>query len=191
MLSEIKVRCENNFFDKYGNEKIIVFGEGNEIARLMLIGEAPGKQETLQKRPFVGQAGKNLNEFLEALELKREDIYISNVVKYRPFKVNESKNTVSNRPPKKNEIEECLPYLLEEMDFIKPQIIVTLGNVALKAILGDQKALIGDMHGRLIDLPGGASKLFALYHPASIIYNRALKPVYDADILELKRIIKG
>jgi len=189
MISEIKERCIKSFFDKYGDEKIIVFGEGNEKAKIMLIGEAPGNQETLQKRPFVGQAGKNLNEFLKVLELNREDIYISNVVKYRPFKVNKTKNTISNRPPKREEILECLPFLIEEMDFVEPEIIVTLGNVALKAVLSNQKASIGDKHGKLIELNDRTSRLFPLYHPASIIYNRSLKFAYDEDIIRLKQIL--
>lgn len=186
MLEGLKERCTKSFYDKYGEEKVIVFGEGKADAKLMLIGEAPGKQETLLIKPFVGQAGKNLNEFLQALNINREDIYISNVVKYRPFKINPKSNTISNRPPKKEEIIECMPYLLEEIDIINPIIIVTLGNVALKSVLDDEKATIGALHGTLIDLNNRESKLFPLYHPASIIYNRSLKEVYDNDIKKLK-----
>lgn len=189
MLEVIKEKCIQCFYDKYGDEKIIVFGEGNEKAKIMLIGEAPGKQETLQKRPFVGQAGKNLDEFLQALQLNREDIYISNVVKYRPYKINEKKNTTSNRPPKKDEIKECMPFLLEEIDYISPEIIVTLGNVALKSVLDDNKATIGEFHGQLLNLDNRVSMLFPLYHPASIIYNRSLKAVYDDDIQKLRQIV--
>lgn len=186
MIEGLRDRCIKNFYEKYGEEKIIVFGEGKSDARLMLIGEAPGKQETLLKKPFVGQAGKNLNEFLHSLNINREDIYISNVVKYRPFKINPKSNTISNRPPKKEEIIECMPYLLEEIDIINPLVIVTLGNVALKSVLKDEKATIGALHGTIIDLNKKESKLFPLYHPASIIYNRSLKEVYDNDIKKLK-----
>ncbi len=189
MLEAAKEKCIQCFYDKYGNEKVIVFGEGNGNAKLMLVGEAPGKQETLLKKPFVGQAGKNLNEFLQVLEINREDIYISNVVKYRPYKTNEKKNTTSNRPPKREEIAECMPYLLEEIELIRPAVIVTLGNVALKALVGDDSVTIGNMHGQMIQLENKTSKLYPLYHPASIIYNRSLKEVYNEDINNLKQMI--
>ena len=128
-------------------EKPIVLGEGNtDHPPVMLIGEAPGEQESLQGRPFVGKAGKNLDGFLQVLALRREDIYISNVVKIRPTKVSE-KGRTSNRPPNKEELALFTPYLMEEIQLVQPRMIVTLGNVALKALCGP-KAIIGDMHGR-------------------------------------------
>ena len=172
-------------------EKVLVFGEGqSEHPAIMLIGEAPGEQETLQGRPFVGKAGKNLDGFLDVVGLRREEIYISNVVKLRPSKVSE-KGRVSNRPPNREELALFTPFLYEEILRVQPQIIVTLGNVALKALAGS-KAVIGSMHGapsRVTvqhEKKQGEYALFPLYHPASIIYNRSLQEVYQADLEALK-----
>lgn len=175
-------------------EKPIVLGEGRtEHPPVMLIGEAPGEQESLQGRPFVGKAGKNLDGFLRVLELNREDIYITNVVKIRPTKTSE-KGRISNRPPNREELALFTPYLMEEILLVQPRMIVTLGNVALKALCGG-KAVIGAMHGRSIPITVTHEKhtadfpLFPLYHPASIIYNRSLQEVYDADLLALRTLL--
>lgn len=175
-------------------EKPLVFGEGNsDHPPVMLIGEAPGEQESLQGRPFVGKAGKNLDGFLRVLEMNREDIYISNVVKIRPTKVSE-KGRTSNRPPNKEELALFTPYLMEEILRVQPGMIVTLGNVALKALCGP-RVIIGDMHGKVTEVTvrhekqEGTFKLFPLYHPASIIYNRSLQEVYDADLQVLKGLL--
>jgi DNA polymerase len=163
----------------------IVTGEGNPHARIMLIGEAPGREEVEQKKPFVGKAGKNLSEFLDAIGLKREDIFISNAVKFRPTTVSEY-GSISNRAPTEEEIKTFLPYLLKEIEVIAPEIIVTLGNTPLKALLGDG-AGIGKMHGKLTSFKN--IKLYPLYHPAAIIYNTELKEVYLKDVLNLKNYI--
>ena len=165
----------------------MVYGEGSINADIMLIGEAPGAEETKLRRPFVGKAGKNLDEFLEVIDRKRGDIYISNVVKFRPFKVS-SKGRLSNRAPKRQETELMLPFLLREIEAIAPKVVVTLGNVPLKAVSGQSGLTIGSCHAKLI--PSNALShsfdLFALYHPASIIYNRALSEVYEQDLFVLK-----
>ena len=175
-------------------EKPVVLGEGpDEHPPVMLIGEAPGEQESLQGRPFVGKAGKNLDSFLQTLALKREDIYITNVVKIRPTKISE-KGRVSNRPPNKEELALFTPFLYEEILRVQPGLIVTLGNVALKTLCGP-KAIIGDMHGKVTEgtvrheKQEGKFEVFPLYHPASIIYNRSLQEVYDADLQVLKRLL--
>lgn len=172
-------------------QKTLVFGEGRtDHPPLMLIGEAPGEQETLQGRPFVGKAGKNLDGFLEAVQLKREDIYISNVVKVRPTKIS-PKGSVSNRPPNREELLLFTPYLYEEILLVKPDILVTLGNVALQALLG-KAATIGMLHGRATTASIAHEKqsaefpVFPLYHPASIIYDRSLTEVYWADLQALR-----
>ena len=172
-----------------GMENVLVYGEGPIKPRLMLIGEAPGEQETLLGRPFVGKAGKNLDHFLELARLKREEIYISNVVKYRPTKVGKT-GRLSNRPPTKEEIEVFAPWLLSEIERVEPQMIVTLGNVPLKT-LTDPKATIGEMHGRILAENRANRPLYALYHPASLIYNRALAPVYEEDVLALAQILQS
>lgn len=175
-------------------EKPIVLGEGRTARPpVMLIGEAPGEQEALQCRPFVGKAGKNLDGFLRVLALNREDIYITNVVKIRPTKTSE-KGRISNRPPNREELALFTPYLMEEILLVQPQMIVTLGNVALRALCGS-KAVIGAMHGQSVPITVthekhmGTFSLFPLYHPASIIYNRSLQEVYDADLLALKALL--
>lgn len=177
-------------------EKPIVLGEGRtEHPPVMLIGEAPGEQESLQGRPFVGKAGKNLDGFLRVLELSREDIYITNVVKIRPTKTSE-KGRISNRPPNREELALFTPYLMEEILLVQPRMIVTLGNVALKALCGS-RAIIGAMHGACVPVSVSHEKhtadfpLFPLYHPASIIYNRSLQAVYDADLIALRTLLSA
>ena len=171
-------------------EKALVFGEGNaDHPAIMLIGEAPGEQETLQRRPFVGKAGKNLDGFLAVVGLRREELYITNVVKIRPTKVSE-KGRLSNRPPNREELALFTPYLYEEILLVQPEMIVTLGNVALKALLG-KDAVIGDHHGQVIraQVQGQPFQVFPLYHPASIIYNRSLTEIYQQDLQKLKTVI--
>lgn len=186
IFSNILIEAQN--FGKA--QKDMVFGEGKKNAALMLIGEAPGAEETRLSRPFVGRAGKNLDTFLCVLGICRSDIYITNVVKFRPFVVS-AKGTLSNRPPTKSEIKAMRPYLLQEIEEISPKVIVTLGNVPLKCLLGEYNK-IGDCHA----VPAGACALscrftlFPLYHPASVIYNRELKSVYDNDIKKLKSYLK-
>ena len=175
-------------------EKVLVFGEGNaDHPAIMLIGEAPGEQETLHRRPFVGKAGKNLDGFLQVVGLQREALYITNVVKIRPTKVSE-KGRLSNRPPNKEELALFTPFLMEEIWRVQPRLIVTLGNTPLKALMG-AKAVIGSLHGSMQTATVAHEKqsadfpIFPLYHPASIIYNRALQAVYQADLLALKALL--
>ena len=168
-----------------GRESALVFGEGPQNPRLMLVGEAPGEQETLLGRPFVGKAGKNLDRFLTLAGLSREEIYISNAVKLRPTKVGRT-GRVSNRPPTREEVALFRPWLLREIAEVRPRVIATLGNVPLQA-LTDARQTIGKLHGRMLDVPGLGAPLFALYHPASLIYNRSLEGVYEQDVRELAR----
>ena len=166
-----------------GRENALVFGEGPKHAKLMLIGEAPGEQETLQGRPFVGKAGQNLDHFLALAGFSREEIYISNAVKLRPTKTGKT-GRLSNRPPTKDEIALFRPWLMREIGDVAPRMIATLGNVPLRAVTG--RALsISDVHGRVIDAGETRLPLFALYHPASLIYNRSLTDVYEQDVRAL------
>lgn len=184
----------NILYSKYreqfdGND--IVTGDGNPDSSLLLIGEAPGKDEVAQKRPFVGKAGKNLAQFLEILGLKRNEIYITNAIKHKLSKINPDTGRVSNRPATKKEIEENWEYLIKEISIIDPKYIVTLGNVPLRSVLKDYKASIGQVHGQLnkVVILNKEYELYPLYHPASIIYNAALKEVYIKDIENLRQII--
>jgi DNA polymerase len=168
----------------------MVFGEGLFAAPIMLVGEAPGAEETRQKKPFVGKAGENLNEFLQALDLKRDEIFITNVVKFRPY-VEGKNGRRRNRPPTRQEQAHQALFLMEEIAIIRPSVIVTLGNVALGCLCDEKKAVIGALHGqaRKQGMPPLEYYLFPLYHPASIIYNRALKTVYESDLLALKAFV--
>lgn len=193
IMHDMEARCRKAAGEIWP-EKTVVFGEGNEHhPAVMLIGEAPGEQESLQGRPFVGKAGKNLDQFLDVLQLNRADIRISNVVKIRPTKVS-PKGRMSNRPPTKEEIAFFAPYLYEEILLVQPRMLVTLGNTALHAVVGD--ATIGSCHGQVLQTVIHAGEeeasfsVFPLYHPASIIYNRGLAQVYQDDLLSLRHILE-
>lgn len=171
-----------------GEDKPLVLGEGKaDSPVLMLIGEAPGETEVLKRRPFVGKAGKNLDEFLLLAHLNREDIFVSNVVKIRPTEIGPTGRT-RNRAPNKEELSLFAPWLLKEIAAIRPQALATLGNVPLKA-LTDSKQTVGDCHGQWLASRAGVP-LFALYHPASVIYRRALAPVYEQDVLTLAEALE-
>ena len=161
-----------------GEKKVLVFGEGRVGAPVMLIGEAPGEQESLQGRPFVGKAGKNLDAFLEGVKMDRGALYVTNAVKFRPTKLS-SAGRVVNRPPTQEEVSLFLPWLTREIELVNPRCVVTLGNVPLRALMGRGRT-IGEAHGAFTDLDG--RKLYPMYHPASIIYNPALKALYREDI---------
>lgn len=181
-MEKFRNEMAGHFTEIYeGNARSLVFGEGSFHSRLMMIGEAPGEQETLKGRPFVGKAGKNLDEFLDMSGLKREEIYITNTVKFRPTKRSDAGRLV-NRPPSKEEIALFLPWLKREIALIAPECIATLGNVPLKALAGD-KVVIGDVHGQFLEFEGRT--LYPLYHPASLIYNPSLREVYAEDVKRL------
>ncbi|MEG2627956.1 MAG: uracil-DNA glycosylase [Raoultibacter sp.] len=156
----------------------VVFGVGNPDARVMIIGEAPGKNEDLQGEPFVGAAGKYLNELLEYAGLVREDIFIANVLKCRP---------PANRNPLPEEIEMCAPFLREQTRTIDPDIIVTLGNFSTKFILKTDRGITG-LHGKLYQ--AGKFKVFPIFHPAAAIYDRSKRDALEADFRTLGALLK-
>jgi len=168
------------------DRKVLVHGEGKTGARVMLIGEAPGEQETLQRRPFVGKAGKNLDEFLELAGINRDELYVSNTVKFRPTKISQAGRVV-NRPPTREEVKLFLPWLKREIELVSPEVVVSLGNVPLKALMGG-KVVIGDVHGSFQDAEG--VRLYPMYHPASLIYNPSLRKTYAEDICRLAAWLK-
>ena len=161
-----------------GEKKVLVFGEGDVGAPVVMVGEAPGEQESLQGRPFVGKAGRNLDAFLEGAQMERAALYVTNTVKFRPTKLSAAGRTV-NRPPTQEEVRLFLPWLEKEIEMIGPKCVITLGNVPLKA-LTDRGRTVGESHGRFEDWNGRL--LYPMYHPASVIYNPALKAVYERDI---------
>jgi DNA polymerase len=141
----------------------IVFGVGNAKAELVFIGEGPGHDEDIQGEPFVGRAGKLLTDMIKAMGLRREDVYIANVVKCRP---------PENRVPEKDEVATCSPFLLRQLEVISPKVIVCLGNVAAQNLLGTNKS-ISHFRGQWFDFRG--SRLLATYHPAYLLRNPAAK----------------
>jgi DNA polymerase len=152
----------------------IVFGDGSPRAELMFVGEGPGHDEDVQGLPFVGRAGKLLNQMIEAMGLERSQVYIGNVVKCRP---------PGNRTPEKEEIATCAPFLDRQIAVIRPKVIVCLGNVASQALLGTNKS-ISQFRGQWFDYRG--SKLLATYHPAFLLRNPSAK----ADVwTDLKKVM--
>lgn len=168
-----------------------VYGCGNERAQAILIGEAPGKDEVKNGRPFVGKAGAILEEILNATGIKREQLYITNVVKYRLMQKGNREGSFKNRPATKQEIEISLPWLQKEIEVIKPKLILTLGNVPLKALcmINRSEVLeIGACHAEILKIKICDEEMthIPLYHPASQIYNRSLKAVFDNDFKIVK-----
>lgn len=180
----------HRIISQYPKERIVL-GYGNINSAIMLIGEAPGSKEVELGEPFVGQAGKHFEEFLEILNINREDVYITNTVKYRPTRANPKTGRLSNRTPTLKEIEDFKDYLVEEIDIVNPKMIVTLGNTPLKCIFNEELK-ISKVHGILLDrdIQGTKYDVFPLYHPAAVIYRPQLKEVYLEDLLRLKEIIE-
>lgn len=144
-------------------------GQGNLNARLMFVGEAPGSEEDLRGEAFVGPAGRLLTRLLEGIALKRDDVYITNVLKCRP---------PSNRNPADSEIERCLPYLRKQVALMRPEIIVTLGNFAFKSLV-DAGMSISRAHGQFYNK--GRFTFFATYHPAAALRQSSLVDVMARD----------
>jgi uracil-DNA glycosylase family 4 len=170
--------------------KNVVVGDGNVNAKILFVGEAPGRKEDEQGLPFVGAAGKNLDKLLEKVGLKRkEDIYIANILKCRP---------PENRNPSDEEIKLHTPWLLKQIREMKPEVVCSLGNYATKFFLSGcdvekmklQKG-ITEVHGkvRIIEIEGLKIKLIPLFHPAAIIYNRKLLPLWEEDLETVKKEI--
>ncbi len=168
----------------------LVFGKGNPDADIFFIGEAPGKQEDVQGIPFVGAAGKQLDALLQSIDLKLEDIYIANILKYRP---------PENRNPNPRELKTHTPFLVRQIGIIQPKIIVTLGNFATKFILAgmdvekmDTITGISQLHGRpqTIACGGRSSAIIPLYHPAAMLYNGSLRKVMQKDFKIIKTYLK-
>ncbi len=157
-------------------------GDGAADADIMFVGEAPGKNEDEQGKPFVGAAGKFLAEMLATINLKREDIYITNVVKYRP---------PENRDPLPEEINACMPWLHEQIKIIQPKVIVTLGRHAMEHFIPGKK--ISEVHGQAFrrtfdDI--GEQVFFALYHPAAALYNGGMRQTLIEDFKKIPRVIE-
>lgn len=158
----------------------LVMGDGNLDAEIVFIGEAPGKKEDESGLPFVGASGKFLNEMLAAASLERSDVYITNVVKYRPPK---------NRDPSKAEKQAFLPYLLRQLEIIGPKVVITLGRHSMEYFLPGAK--IGEVHGQphQVEIDGSEFMIIPLYHPAAALYNGSLRATLIEDFLCVPEII--
>ncbi len=153
----------------------VVFGVGNPNARLMFIGEAPGHDEDVQGIPFVGRAGQLLDKILDAAGIARDDVYIGNIIKCRP---------PNNRTPMTSEIDACSPYLVKQLELIKPKVVCTLGLPATMTLLG-LKGSMGSLRGKIYQY--GDIKLIPTYHPAAALRDPNYKrPMWD-DFLVVKR----
>jgi uracil-DNA glycosylase len=161
----------------------VVSGEGPAEAEIMFIGEGPGQKEDELGRPFVGAAGKFLEEMLATINLKREEVYIANVVKCRP---------PMNRDPMPEEVEACWPWLMEQIKMIQPKLIVTLGRHSMERFLPNQK--ISQIHGKAMrrNIPEiGTYVFYALYHPAAALYNGSMREVLIADFKKIPKVLKA
>ena len=152
-----------------------VFGVGNPEAKLMFIGEAPGREEDLQGEPFVGAAGQLLDRMLAAINFKREDVFIANVLKCRP---------PENRDPQPDEIETCKPYLLQQIKIIQPKIICALGRIAAQALL-QTKSPLNQLRGKFHDFKG--IKFLVTYHPAALLRYQTYKKFAWEDLKLLRK----
>ncbi len=159
----------------------LVFADGSANAKVVFIGEAPGKKEDLQGKPFIGAAGKFLDEMLNMVGLKRSDVYITNIVKYRP---------PNNRDPEPAEKQAFLPYLVRQLEVIKPILVVALGRHSMEAFLPGLK--ISQIHGQLKRITFGTEKLVVLplFHPAAALYNGGLRQTLIDDFARIPLIIK-
>ena len=155
----------------------LVFGAGNPDADIVFIGEAPGKNEDLKGEPFVGAAGKFLNEMLGTIGLERKDIYITNIVKYRP---------PNNRDPLPEEKSAFLPYLEAQLDIIQPKVVVTLGRHSMNCFLPDLQ--ISKVHGQPKRFKGQV--YLPLYHPAAALYNGGMRQTLIEDFAKIPIILE-
>jgi DNA polymerase len=171
------------------NCKSFVFGKGNEGADIVFVGEAPGKKEDEEGLPFVGAAGKNLDKLLAGVGLSLDDIYVTNILKCRPL---------DNADPTVEEMLAHTPFLIKQLEEIKPKVVCSLGNYATKFFLanGDVEGMkdqlgITQLHGKVqeIDFRGKKIKLIPLFHPAAIIYNRSLQGLWEEDMGKIKELI--
>lgn len=174
--SEIGPACTRCKLHTLGRQQI-VFGVGNPEAQLMFVGEAPGADEDEQGVPFVGRAGQLLTKIIEAIGMKREDVYIANVIKCRP---------PQNRNPEPDEVEMCEPFLFQQIDAIKPKVIVALGKFGAQTLLRTQDP-ISKLRGRLFDFRG--AKLIPTFHPAYLLRNPPAKREVWEDMKKVRQLL--
>jgi uracil-DNA glycosylase family 4 len=173
-LNEEIKRCQD--CDLAKNRTRVVPGEGPENAALLFIGEAPGWHEDQQGRPFVGPAGQFLQELLSTIDLKREQVFIANVIKCRP---------PTNRDPLPGEIQSCKKWLDRQIELIQPKIVITLGRYSMARYFPDQS--IGKIHGKA--KKEGEIIYYAMYHPAAALHQGSLRKIIEADMLKIPELL--
>ncbi len=162
-----------------GGRKTIVFGQGNPRAELVFVGEGPGADEDEQGLPFVGRAGQLLNRMIQSIGMKREEVYICNIVKCRP---------PGNRTPEKDEVDACSPFLLRQLEAIRPRLICCLGAPAMKTLLGIKEG-ITRVRGQFFDYAG--TKALVAYHPAYILRNPREEKILREDFAKIREFLKS
>ncbi len=188
-LEELRVRCAEEDLPLKQSATNLVFGKGNPDADIFFIGEAPGANEDLKGIPFVGAAGKELDKLLNGIGLTLDDVYIANILKYRP---------PDNRDPKPDEIRSHTPFLVEQIKTIQPSVICTLGNFSTRFVLAhfDTSNMryvegISKLHGKVekLTVDGIELTVIPLYHPAAMLYRRQLQPEMEEDFKTVKQHI--
>lgn len=178
MLKEIEkdiMNCTKCMLHK--SKTHYVPGVGPANAKVMFVGEGPGKDEDIQGLPFVGAAGKLLTQLLSSIGIDRSEVFIGNIVKCRP---------PNNRVPTPEEVQACIPYLYAQISIIEPEIIVTLGNTPLNALVSPTLK-VSAVHGRLFEKDG--LRFFVTFHPAAALYHGEYKELLERDFLKLKEIL--
>jgi uracil-DNA glycosylase len=174
-----KLICNCTKCDLHKGRNKFVFGVGNPKADVVLVGEGPGAEEDKQGEPFVGRAGKLLNDILKAINFTREEVYIANVVKCRP---------PGNRTPLPEEMELCMPHLIKQIELIKPKLILCLGLVAAGALL-KKKDSLGKMRGKIFEF--NHTKVMVTYHPAALLRNPNFKRDCWEDVKAFRKLYDG
>lgn len=190
-LEDIKKDIEENLLcELKDNATNLVFGKGNPNADIVFVGEAPGANEDKEGLPFVGRAGKQLDKLLQDINLTIDDVYIANILKYRP---------PQNRDPTSDEIKNHTPYLVRQIKVIKPKIIATLGNYATKFVMSEFKPEemkkikgISELHGKPVKMKFNDVEFIVIpiYHPAAMLYRPQLRETFKEDFETMKKIIE-
>ena len=179
-MDELRQECRSCMKCSLGKTRTnLVFGVGNEQAKLMFVGEGPGEQEDLQGVPFVGRAGKLLDDMLAMFDLSREDVYIANIVKCRPPK---------NRDPLPDEQDACYPWLERQIGIIRPSLLVCLGRIAAMRLI-DPRYRITQQHGQWVSKDG--MEMTAIYHPAALLRDPRRRPEAFDDMKEIAARLKA
>lgn len=179
-LNDAMLKCSKCTLNK--NCSKVVFGEGNAEAKIMFVGEAPGKKEDEVGIPFVGSSGRILDKMLASIKMNRENVYVTNICKCRP---------PENRDPLPQEIQKCFGWLEKQIAIIDPKIIVTLGKFALNSFFPDEK--ISQVHGKIIETKNsklGIINIFPLHHPAAARINKKTRAIFEEDFKKIPKLLQ-